>query len=103
MPFVIWVRTIAVLLLLAALLFSVTELFDTWDNTPQTGNDVEYNSVLVILCLGAAIACFRALALTLIACRSSFLSNLIFATFSPDHSTLATEFAPPLQILSLRI
>lgn len=102
MPFVTWVRTIAVLLLLAALLFSVSELFDTWDNTPQTGNDIEYNSVLVILCGGAAIACFRALWLTLIALGRQWLSQAIVAVFSPDHFTPA-EFPTPLRITSLRI
>ncbi len=103
MSLVNWVRTIAVLLLLAALLFSVSELFDTWDNTPQTGNDVEYNSVLVILCVGAAIACVRALWLTLLALGRRLRSELIASVFSPDQFTPTAEFAAPLRNTSLRI
>jgi TRAP-type C4-dicarboxylate transport system permease small subunit len=70
------VRTLAVILLLAALLFSVTELFDTWDATPQTGNDVEYNFVFVVLCVGTVLTCFRALLFVLdrirLLCDGSF-------------------------------
>ena len=103
MPIVNWVRIIAVLLLLAALLFSVSELFDTWDNTPQTGNDVEYNSVLVILCVGAAIACFRALWLTLIGPGRHLQSELVVAVSSLDQLTLGAELSVPLRPTSLRI
>jgi hypothetical protein len=34
----------------------VSELFDHWDNTFQTGNDIEYSTVIVVLIAGAAIA-----------------------------------------------
>ena len=34
----------------------VSEIFDHWDNTFQTGNDIEYSTVIVVLIAGAAIA-----------------------------------------------
>ncbi len=103
MPIVNWVRTIAVLLLLAALLFSVTELFDTWDNTPQTGNDIEYNAVLVILCVGAAIACFRALSLTVVALGRSALPSFIGVFLSPDRFSPFVEPVLSPRTTTLRI
>jgi hypothetical protein len=33
----------------------VSEIFDHWDNTFQTGNDIEYSTVIVALIAGAAI------------------------------------------------
>ena len=98
-----WVRTIAVLLLLAALLFSVSELFDTWDNTPQTGNDVEYNSVLVILCVGAAIACFRALWVASIALGPLSVSEFGSSSLRSDQVTLVVDSFTPPEMTSLRI
>jgi len=35
----------------------VSELFDHWDNTFRTGNDIEYSTVIVVLLAGAVI-CF---------------------------------------------
>ena len=35
----------------------VSELFDHWDNTFRTGNDIEYSTVIVVLVTGAVI-CF---------------------------------------------
>jgi hypothetical protein len=43
----------------------VSELFDHWDNTFQTGNDIEYNTVIVVLVAGAAIAFVRVAVLVL--------------------------------------
>ena len=34
----------------------VSEIFDHWDNTFQTGNDIEYSTVIVVLIAGAVIA-----------------------------------------------
>jgi hypothetical protein len=34
----------------------VSEIFDHWDNTFQTGNDIEYGTVIVVLIAGAVIA-----------------------------------------------
>jgi len=34
----------------------VSEIFDHWDNTFKTGNDIEYSTVIVVLIAGAVIA-----------------------------------------------
>jgi len=45
-----------VLLVVAVLLGTqVSELFDTWDNTLQTGNDIEFSLTVVALCIGACV------------------------------------------------
>ena len=45
---------IAALLVVAVLLGAqISELFDSWDNTFQTGNDIEFNLTIVALCVGA--------------------------------------------------
>ena len=41
----------------------VSEIFDHWDNTFQTGNDVEYSTVMVVLIAGAVIGFARIAAL----------------------------------------
>jgi hypothetical protein len=33
----------------------VSELFYTWDNSLQSGNDIEFSLVAVALCVGAAV------------------------------------------------
>lgn len=43
----------------------VSEIFDYWDNTFQTGYDIEYSTVIVVLVAGAVIA-FAHLAAALI-------------------------------------
>ena len=34
----------------------LVELFDSWDNTVEDGNDTESNAVLVALCVGLAMS-----------------------------------------------
>lgn len=34
----------------------MSEIFDHWDNTFLTGNDIEYSTVIVVLIAGAVIA-----------------------------------------------
>ena len=46
----------AMLILTLCMWGHVSELFDHWDNTFQTGNDIEYSTVIVVLIAGAAIA-----------------------------------------------
>jgi hypothetical protein len=43
----------AFLLLLVCLCAQVAETFDFWDHTLQTGNDIEYSLVIVVLIVGA--------------------------------------------------
>jgi hypothetical protein len=47
---------VLVLLVLAVVLGAqLSELLDTWDNTPQTGNDVEFSLTLLALCVGMCL------------------------------------------------
>ncbi len=48
------IRIVIVVLLLICVWAHVSELFDTWDHSLLTGNDLESTLVLVALCLGAA-------------------------------------------------
>ncbi len=71
-----WLRIFAVILLVTVLVFSVTEIFDTWDNTVQTGDDLDFNTVLLALCLGAVLASIRLIARLLTLTRGSIASDL---------------------------
>lgn len=51
-----WARVIIGIVLLTCVVCPVLELFDRWDHTAQTGNDTEYNFVLLGLCVGVAYA-----------------------------------------------
>ena len=44
------------LILMVCIWGHVSEIFDHWDNTFQTGNDIEYSTVIVVLIAGAVIA-----------------------------------------------
>lgn len=65
----------------------VSELFDHWDNTFKTGNDIEYSTVIVVLITGAvigfvrlAVIVFTALSGTLHARPS--LAAVVIATYN---------------------
>jgi hypothetical protein len=65
----------------------VSEIFDHWDNTFQTGNDVEYSTVIVMLVAGATIAFAYAVALnprkaSITSYRPPVLAAHILAPFS---------------------
>src|SRR5262245_45652288 len=50
-------RRLAIAAILAISLGApIAELFDTWDQTLQTGNDTEANMVVAALCVGVAFA-----------------------------------------------
>lgn len=64
------------MLLLALCMWGhVSEVFDHWDNTFQTGNDVEYSTVILALVTGAVI-CFAQVAAILVG-RVSVISYLL--------------------------
>lgn len=80
----------------------VSEIFDHWDNTFQTGNDIEYSTVIVVLIAGAVIGFAHVAALVLrtvsatsyvvpllAACGLAALSPAAFVGHSPP---------PPLRI-----
>lgn len=45
--------------LLTCLLCPLLEMFDTWDDTIQTGNETEYALVILALCVGVAYSFSR--------------------------------------------
>jgi hypothetical protein len=47
-------QIIATLVLLICLVCPLVEMFDTWDDTAQTGGNTEYALVLLALCVGVA-------------------------------------------------
>jgi hypothetical protein len=49
-----WARAIVAIVLVTSVVCPVLELFDHWDHTIRTGNDTEYNFVLLGLCVGVA-------------------------------------------------
>ena len=49
----------ATLILTLCIWGHVSEIFDHWDNTLQTGNDIEYSTVIVVLIAGAVIGFAR--------------------------------------------
>lgn len=52
----------ATVILVLCLWGHVSELFDHWDHTAQTGNDTEYSTVIAVLAAGTVILFARALA-----------------------------------------
>ena len=51
------VRRLAIAVILAVSLGApIAELFDSWDQTLQTGSDTEANAAVVALCVGIAFA-----------------------------------------------
>ncbi|GAC1437666.1 MAG: hypothetical protein NVS1B11_21190 [Terriglobales bacterium] len=49
-------RSAALIILAGMLGGQITELFDHWDHTAQTGRDVDYTVVIVAACLGVVFA-----------------------------------------------
>lgn len=77
-------RRCVILLVLGAMLGGhVTELFDHWDHTLQTGKDIDYSLVVVAACLGVAFVAIRELALVLrrlLAANTQPISEPLLAT-----------------------
>jgi hypothetical protein len=48
-----------VVVLLTCLICPLLELFDSWDDTIQSGNDTEYALVILALCVGVAYSFAR--------------------------------------------
>jgi hypothetical protein len=76
----------------------VSELFDHWDNTFQTGNDIEYSTVIVVLIAGAAIAFAHvaAVVLRIVPATSSLLAS--FAAYfhaAPNTAAFIGQSPPP--------
>jgi hypothetical protein len=74
----------------------VSEIFDHWDNTFQTGSDIEYSTVIVALIAGAALRLTYVVAVTLRTVSTRCLVSLFIACL-PSAATLAVSInhSPP--------
>jgi hypothetical protein len=87
----------AFLLLLVCLCAQVAETFDFWDHTLQTGNDIEYSLVIVVLIAGAGFGLRRVAG---VAMRTvSLMSRLLFSFGCPFSCgplpPASTGYSPP--------
>jgi hypothetical protein len=68
---------IVAIILLTCVVCPALELFDHWDHTVQTGNDIEYNFVVLGLCIGLVYALARfALGFPLLKSATRLVSKL---------------------------
>lgn len=70
----------------------LSELFDKWDHTLQTGSDIEYTSVIVVLVVGAVIV--SALHSLLLRRRRSMASTLVSSLVGTVQLPFATPVLP---------
>lgn len=87
----------AFLLLLICLYAQVAETFDFWDHTLQTGNDIEYSLVIVVLIVGAGIGLTHVAAVatrtvSLMSCLSTSLGGY---NSSAPRPVANTGYSPP--------
>lgn len=74
----------ATLVLAVCLVCHVSEIFDQWDHTLQTGDDTEYTLVVIALCVGVACS------------LKWFVPRIIL----PDSLTEAVSYPPPHPLFS---
>ena len=87
----------AILILMLCVWGHVSELFDHWDNTFQTGNDIEYSTVIVALIAGAVFGVTRfALAvLRSVSARFGLLSLGVTCPTAQPHPIAFVGNSPP--------
>src|SRR5579864_2806607 len=86
----------AFLLLLICLCAQVAETFDFWDHTLQTGNDIEYSLVIVVLIVGAGFGLTHVAAVAMQTLSISFLLSPLRASYSRASLPAAsTGYSPP--------
>lgn len=92
----------AILILMICVWGHVSELFDRWDNTFQTGNDIEYSTVIVALIAGAAFGLARRTltALRSVSARFRLLSMDVACSPAQPHpiAFVGNSSPPPLRI-----
>ena len=87
----------AMLVLTVCVWGHVSEIFDHWDNTFQTGNDIEYSTVIVALIAGAVFGLARVAAAVLRAVSATLFVLPLFVTCLPSPPSLAASIghSPP--------
>jgi hypothetical protein len=92
------IHYVATLILMFCIWGHVSELFDHWDDTFQTGSDVEFNTVIVVLLVGAVIAFATIIARTLPPESATFCVRLLFSPCTRrarDTARLIIHSPPP--------
>jgi len=87
----------AFFLLVVCLCAQVAETFDFWEHTLQTGNDLEYSLVIVVLIAGAGFGLtgVAAVAMRTVTLMSRLLSSLsAFCSWAPP-PVASTGYSPP--------
>jgi hypothetical protein len=102
-----WAHVIITIVLLTCVVCPVLELFDHWDHTVRTGNDAEYNFVLLGLCVGVAYAFARFVCGFPLLKSAALLLSDLRASRSLSSGRRASLFFIPIplspNILALRI
>ena len=80
--------------LLTCLICPLLEMFDSWDDTIQTGNDTEYALVILALCVGVAYSFVRIISKSKL---FGIVSKKIFA-FATQESSLSAPCGFSLQL-----
>jgi hypothetical protein len=75
----------------------VSEVFDYWDNTLQTGNDIEYGTVIVALISGAVLGLAKVAATAFRTASESFFLLSTFTAFlsTPTSGVIWFGYSPP--------
>jgi len=78
----------------------IAELFDSWDQTLQTGNDTEANVALVALCIGVAFAIGTIVVINRIRVLASASARRVVLSLAPPRRiasflTPAPTVSPP--------
>jgi hypothetical protein len=85
------------MLILAVCICShVSEIFDHWDNTFQTGNDVESSTIIVALIAGAALGLTHVAAMTVcVVSGSRLLPLFVTCLLSALSPAVSISHSPP--------
>jgi len=75
----------------------VSEIFDHWDNTFQTGYDIEYSTVIVVLVAGAVIAFaqFAAALIRRVSATPGLVPNFDSCGLDAPSLTAFLAYSPP--------
>ena len=82
--------------LLIALVCPLIDMFDTWDHALQTGNETEYNLVVLALCVGLGVSVARFVIKFLLA---NFGTNL--ALSPPTNTAIRSDGQTRLEFVIL--
>ena|SRR5215472_4268995 len=97
--------TVVLLVVVLLLGAQVSELFDTWDNTLETGNDIEFSVTVIALCIGACVLFAKLLPRSFHSLMVGLYASLIQERMDSSGSTrearcilLSPSPPPPLRV-----